>query len=194
MQYNETTEPSQKQEIKDTAQANTRSDIDINTVLSTAKRGFSETLTHGNESTSDGTTGPIFVKPRIAVAKKLKADSLPEGISHAVLDEAVDVYMIRDPFRWTLKSNSGDIADNTDDKDLKERSITDIQAYSSESISNKPPKYSVLGLVLSRGDEMGQHLGSAGRTYKNRTPGPKLVNWSYMKALADILITVSISI
>nr|CAI5840462.1 unnamed protein product [Callosobruchus analis] len=38
MQYNETTEPSQKHETKDTRQTNTRSEIDINTVVSTAKR------------------------------------------------------------------------------------------------------------------------------------------------------------
>nr|CAI5820179.1 unnamed protein product [Callosobruchus analis] len=75
MQFDETTEPSQKQEIIDTTQTNTRSDIDTNTVVSTAKRGFSETLTPENESTSNSTTGPIFVNPRVAVAKKLKADS-----------------------------------------------------------------------------------------------------------------------
>nr|CAI5857718.1 unnamed protein product [Callosobruchus analis] len=75
MQYNETTEPSQKQETKDTTQTNTRSDIDIKDVVSTAKRGFPETLTPENESTSDSTTGPISVKLRVAIAKKLKADS-----------------------------------------------------------------------------------------------------------------------
>nr|CAI5868175.1 unnamed protein product [Callosobruchus analis] len=75
MQYDEITEPSQKQETKDTTQTNTRSDIDINTVMSTAKTGFSETLTPENESTSNSTTGPIFVKHRVAIAKKLKADS-----------------------------------------------------------------------------------------------------------------------
>nr|CAI5857699.1 unnamed protein product [Callosobruchus analis] len=56
MQYDETTEPSQKQERKDTTQTNTRSDIDINTVVSKAKRGLSETLTSENESTSNSTT------------------------------------------------------------------------------------------------------------------------------------------
>nr|CAI5870196.1 unnamed protein product [Callosobruchus analis] len=67
MQYNETTEPSQKQETKDTTQTNTRSDIDINNLVSTAKSGFSEALTPENESTTDSTTRPIFVSLQITV-------------------------------------------------------------------------------------------------------------------------------
>nr|CAI5866419.1 unnamed protein product [Callosobruchus analis] len=60
VQYDEITEPSQKQETKDTAQTNTRSEIDINTVVSTAKRGFSEALTPEDESTR--TESLIFAK------------------------------------------------------------------------------------------------------------------------------------
>nr|CAH7729564.1 unnamed protein product [Callosobruchus chinensis] len=74
-QHDETTEQSQKQEIRSTPQTKSRSDVDTNTAASTSKRGFSETLTPENESISDNTTGPIFVKPKDAVAKKLRADS-----------------------------------------------------------------------------------------------------------------------
>nr|CAI5853957.1 unnamed protein product [Callosobruchus analis] len=48
---------SRKQKIQQ--QTNTRSDIDINTVVSTAKRGFSETLTPENESTSGDHDGVL---------------------------------------------------------------------------------------------------------------------------------------
>nr|CAH7755976.1 unnamed protein product [Callosobruchus chinensis] len=76
MQHDETTEQSQKQEIRSAPQTKSRSDVDTNTVASTSKRGFSETLTPENESISDNTTGPIlFVKPKDAVAKKLRAES-----------------------------------------------------------------------------------------------------------------------
>nr|CAH7732049.1 unnamed protein product [Callosobruchus chinensis] len=75
MQHDETKEQSQKQEIKSTPQTNSRSDVNTNTAASTSKRGFSETLTPENESINDNTTGPIFVKPKDAVAKKLRADS-----------------------------------------------------------------------------------------------------------------------
>nr|CAH7719583.1 unnamed protein product [Callosobruchus chinensis] len=75
MQHDETTEQSQKQEIRSTPQTKSRSDVDTNTAASTSKRGFSETLTPENESISDNTKGPIFVKPKDAVARKLRADS-----------------------------------------------------------------------------------------------------------------------